>query len=77
MMDTLLYYPGTPSTRQYIAKSAFTDGFLLMLLNHESAFSLWSWGAFIGYQIDLPCGLHKFISYTEGTALLFGFKWVL
>ena len=35
MIDTLMHYPETPSTRQ---RSAFTDGFLPMLLNHEGAF---------------------------------------
>ena len=33
-----MHYPETPSTRQYIARSAFTDGYLPMLLNHENAF---------------------------------------
>ena len=33
--DTLMHNPETPSN---IARSAFTDGFLPMLLNHEGAF---------------------------------------
>ena len=34
-----MHYPGTPSTRQKkIARSAFTDVFLPMLLNHEVHF---------------------------------------
>ena len=38
MIDTLMHYPETPNTRQYIARYAFTYAFLLMLLNHEGAF---------------------------------------
>ena len=38
MTDTLMHYPETPNTRQYITRSAFTDGYLPMLLNHENAF---------------------------------------
>ena len=38
MIDTLMHYPEIPSTRQHLARSAFTDDFLLMLLNHEGAF---------------------------------------
>ena len=38
MIDTLMDYPETPSTRQWIAKSGLTDGFLPMLLNHKGVF---------------------------------------
>ena len=68
-----------------IARSAFTNDFLLMLLNHEGAFH-GPGGALIGlhvYQtaphssLGLPCGLYQFMSHTEGTALLFKFEWLL
>ena len=32
-----MHYPETPSTRQWIAWSAFTDGSLPILLNHKGA----------------------------------------
>ena len=38
MIDTFMRYPETPNTRQQIARSAFTDGFLPMRLNHKGAF---------------------------------------
>ena len=37
----------------------------------------WPWRACVGYKtapdgsLGLPCGLHQFVSHTEGTALLF------
>ena len=38
MIDTLMHYPETPRIRLYTAKSAFTEGFLTFLSNHEGAF---------------------------------------
>ena len=33
-----VHYPDTKSTRLQVTRSAFTDGFLLMLLNHKDTF---------------------------------------
>ena len=38
MIDTLMHYSETQSTRQQIARFAYTDGFLQKLLNHEGIF---------------------------------------
>ena len=38
MIDTLMHYSETPNTTQQIAMSAFSDGLLMMLLNHKGAF---------------------------------------
>ena len=78
----LMHYSETPITRQYIARSAFTDGFLPMLLNHESAFH-GPGEHCMGYQtapyrnLGLPGGFYQFMSHTEGTVMLFESKWVL
>ena len=43
MIDTLMHYPETPSTRQQIARSAFNDSFLPILSSHEGAFHGHGW----------------------------------
>ena len=80
-----MHYPETPSTRQQIYRSAFTDGFLPMLMNHRGVFHGpgWHYWDSMGYQaaphgsLGLPRGLYRFMSHTEGTALLFESEWVL
>ena len=44
MIDALVHYPETSSTRFWIARSAFIDDFLLMLLNHDVVFHGPSYG---------------------------------
>ena len=36
--DALIHYPEIPSVLPLMAKSAYTDGFLPMLLSHKDAF---------------------------------------
>ena len=74
MIDTLVHHPETPSTRQLIARSAITDGFLSMLLNHEGAFHGPAWGTKL-LLTAVWASLVDCIS-NEGTALLFESEWL-
>ena len=79
MIDTLMHYPETPSTRQQIARSAFTDGFLYQCCQTTRVHFM----VLVDINITgrgtkpLPYGLYQFMSLTEGTALFFEFEWVL